>query len=621
MCGIAGILQFDVEATVSPATVERMCEVIRHRGPDDQGIYCHGPVGLGARRLSIIDLNSGHQPLSNEDGQIWVALNGEVYNFGELRYRLEGQGHHFKTRTDTEVLVHLYEQHGLNFVRHLRGMYAFALWDARAHRLILGRDRLGKKPLYYWQDNGRLAFGSELKCLAQIPGWNPAVNLEALNRYISLRYVPDPDTIVSGVHKLPPAHVLIAEHNRLILSRYWELPSPEEDTRISEEECCQQIRELLSEAVRLRLVSDVPLGALLSGGMDSSSVVGLMSRMTARPVKTFSIGFREKAFSELDYARTVAKHFGAEHHELVVDPNAVQLAYQVLAYFDEPFGDASAIPTYLISQLAREHVTVVLSGDGGDEIFAGYERYPEARRQQVFDYLPRPLRRRVLLPLSVALPQRAYGKNYLRHIAAKNGMERYLDSALMPLAVKEQLVSPEFRSQVSTLDCSDVLRRAIPKGNGRHLVDRLLYLDTVTELPGDIMTKVDRMSMAHSLEVRSPLLDHVFVEYVARLPLRYKLRRGLTKYIFKRAFAGMLPAEILRRPKMGFAIPLRRWFAYEMKDFLNDVLFDSRSSQRGYFRKPYLQMLVQEHASGRRDHSYLLWSLLGLEIWHRNSGL
>ena len=621
MCGIAGILEFDPAARVSSAVVDRMCAVIRHRGPDDQGIHCNGPIGLGARRLSIIDLASGHQPLQNEDGSIWVVLNGEIYNFRQLRRELEGRGHQFRTRTDTEVLVHLYEEHGLKFVQSLRGMFAIALWDARCQRLVLVRDRLGKKPLYYWPETNRLSFGSELKCLAQVPGWSPSVSLESLNQYISLRYVPDPDTIFSGVHKLPPSHLLVAEKGKVQVSKYWELPWPDESSAPSVDKCCERLGEILSEAVRLRLVSDVPLGALLSGGLDSSTVVALMSRMTDVPVKTFSIGFAEKDFSELEYARVVAKQLGTEHHELVVQPTAVRLVDRVLAHFDEPFGDPSAIPTFLVSQLAREHVTVALSGDGGDEIFAGYTRYPEARRQQVFDFIPRSVRRNLVLPLSSALPHNAYGKNYARRVAADDGVERYLDAAMLPLGIKEQLVSSEFRSQVGALDCGSVLRHMIPNGSGRRLVDKLLYLDTKTELPGDILTKVDRMSMAHSLEVRSPLLDHVFVEYVAKLPLCYKLRGTATKYIFKKAFAHLLPPAILRRSKMGFAIPLRHWFAHEMRDFLNDVLFDSRSLQRGYFRTAFVETLVKEHASGRRDNSYILWSLLGLEMWHRNAGL
>ncbi len=621
MCGIAGIFEFERGVAVAAEVVARMCEVIRHRGPDDQGVYCRGPIGLGARRLSIIDLATGHQPISNEDQSIWVAFNGEIYNFLELRPGLQARGHRFSTATDTEVIVHLYEEHGTEFVRELRGMFAIALWDGPKQRLLLARDRLGIKPLYYWEQARRLSFGSELKCLLETPGPRPAVDLEALNRYLSLGYVPEPDTIFQGVNKLPPGHLLIVEPGSVREQQYWELPWPDDSAAPREEECCEQLRELLRESVQLRLISDVPLGALLSGGIDSSTVVAVMSRLMDRPVKTFSIGFAEQDFNELAYARRVAKHLGTDHHELVVAPQAVQLVERLMSYFDEPFADSSAVPTFLVSQLARESVTVALSGDGGDELFAGYDRYPEAQRQRWFDRLPLGLRRKVLLPLSRKLPYWMYGKNYLRRVALDNGLERYLDAAMLPLPVKERLVTAEFRATVTSLDCGEVLRRFVPDGRERSLLDRIVYLDTKTELPGDILTKVDRMSMAHSLEVRVPLLDHRLVEYVARLPMRYKLRGATTKYLFKKAFGDLLPPGILTRRKMGFALPLPHWFARDLREFLRDVLFDPRTLQRGYFNAAFVDALVREHARGRRDNSSLLWRLLALEIWHRNVGL
>jgi asparagine synthase (glutamine-hydrolysing) len=621
VCGIAGIFEYDRNTAVAADVVAQMCQVIRHRGPDDQGVYCVGQIGLGARRLSIIDLATGNQPLSNEDQTIWVAFNGEIYNFLELRPGLEAQGHRFSSKTDTEVIVHLYEEYDLDFVQHLRGMFAIALWDARARRLVLVRDRLGIKPLYYWPQRNRLLFGSELKCLLEVPGDRPPIDLQALNCYVSLGYCPDPDSIFTGIHKLPPGHMLIARPGSTEVRQYWELPWPDESAPASEEECCERLRELMLESVRLRLISDVPLGALLSGGLDSSIVVALMSRLMDRPVKTFSIGFPEKDFSELAYARQVAKHLGTDHHEMVVEPKAVELVEHLMGYFDEPFGDPSAVPTFLVSQLARGSVTVALSGDGGDELFAGYDRYKEARRQQAFDLLPQSLRHNVLMPLSESLPYRMYGKNYLRRIALKDGFERYMDAAMVPLPVKQQLLSREFRSQIGSLDTSAALRQAVPNGHGHPLLDRIVYLDTKTELPGDILTKVDRMSMGNSLEVRVPILDHKVVEYVARLPMQYKLRGQTTKYLFKKAFGDLLPSEILTRPKMGFALPLQHWFARDMRDFLRDALFDSRARKRGYYNERFVDELVQEHASGRRDNSYLLWRLLALEIWHRNAGL
>jgi len=618
VCGIAGIFEYDKSAAVQPGVVAHMCEVIRHRGPDDQRVHCEGPIGLGARRLSIIDLATGGQPLSNEDGSVWVAFNGEIYNFLELKPGLEAKGHRFSTKTDTEVIVHLYEEYGIDFVQHLRGMFAIALWDARTKQLILVRDRLGIKPLYYWPQPNRLLFGSELKCLLAAPSERPSIDLNSLSSYISIGYCPDPDSIFDGVHKLPPGHLLIVKPRSTEVRQYWELPWPDEKASLSENEACERLRELMLESVRLRLISDVPLGAMLSGGVDSSTVVALMSRLMDRPVKTFSIGFAEKDFSELDYARKVAQHLETDHHELVVEPHAVKLVEQLMGYFDEPFGDASAVPTFLVSQLARQSVTVALSGDGGDELFAGYDRYLEMRRQRAFDFLPQRLRKNVLLPLSEKLPYRSYGKNYLRRVALPDGFERYMDAAMVPLPVKRQLLSAEFQSRLGSLDASTALRQAMPNGQGHELLDRIVYLDTKSELPGDILTKVDRMSMGNSLEVRVPILDHKVAEFAARLPMQWKLRGNTTKYLFKKAFGQMLPPEILTRPKMGFALPLRHWFAGEMREFLHDALLDSRARSRGYFNPDFVGELIREHVSARRDNSHLLWRLLALEIWHRN---
>ncbi len=621
MCGITGIMNFERSAPVSGPVVEKMCSAIRHRGPDDQGVVALGPVALGSRRLSIIDLNTGHQPIHNEDESVWVAFNGEIFNFQELRRELEKQGHKFYTKTDTEVIVHLYEQYGIDFVQKLRGFFGIALWDAKINQLLLIRDRLGIKPLYYWKQNDRLLFGSELKCILQAPGPKPTVSLEAVNHYISLAYVPDPDSVFVEINKLPPGHLLVVRGNDVKLKKYWELPLPDEANAPTEDECCERLRDLLTESVRLRLVSDVPLGALLSGGLDSSTVVALMAKLMDRPVKTFSIGFKEGSLSELPYARMIAEKYGTEHHELVVEPQEVQLIEHLVGFFDEPFGDASAVPTYLVSQLARQSVTVALSGDGGDELFAGYTRYAEAERQQAFDAIPRPLRRHLLRPLSEALPHGAYGKRYSRRLGLDNGIERYMDAVTLSMLTKQDLVSEEFRSHIQTFDSGELLKRYIPNGRPLHLLDKLLYLDTKTELAGDILTKVDRMSMAHSLEVRVPILDHVFVEYVAGLPLRYKLNGNVSKYIFRKAFGSLLPEQLLTRPKQGFGIPLDRWFAGKMHDYLREVIFDRQAMQRGYFRKSYLERLVREHSSGRRDHGRLLWSLMALEIWHRTFGV
>jgi asparagine synthase (glutamine-hydrolysing) len=621
MCGIAGILNSDPSAIVSLDELEQMCAVIKHRGPDDQGIYCEGQMGLGSRRLSIIDLVTGHMPIHNEDKTVWVVFNGEIYNFRSLRSDLEGRGHRFYTNTDTEVLVHLYEEYGVNFPKRLRGMFGIALWDSKSQQLILVRDRLGIKPLYYRVEAGRVLFASELKSLLQVTSPKPAVNLTAVNHYLSLGYIPDPYTIFEGVSRLAPGHLIVCRGGKAECHKYWELPWPQETNVPDEDECCERLRVLLTEAVKMRLVSDVPLGAFLSGGIDSSTIVGLMSRLSDRPVKTFSIGFAEADFSELGHARYVAQHYGTEHHELVVNPQAVQLAERLATHFDEPIGDPSAIPTYLVSQLARESVTVALSGDGGDELFAGYSRYREARRQRVWDWVPSSLRQGILLPLSRRMPSSAYGKRYLHRAALPDGLARYFECSVLPYSIKEQLVSKEFADQVGSLQSTKELCRNLSNGRKHALLEQLLYLDATTELPADILTKVDRMSMAHSLEVRVPLLDHVFVEYAARLPMRYKLRGQTMKYCFKKAFGPLLPDGILRRRKTGFGVPLRHWFAHDLRDFVRDVLFDSRAMQRGYFRADYLETLVREHSTGRRNHGYLLWSLMAFELWHRQAGL
>lgn len=623
MCGIAGIFHYQADEPVPAPVVRRMCTAITHRGPDDEGYYCQGPVGLGARRLSIIDLETGHQPLANEDETVWVVFNGEIYNFAELRQELEQQGHRFRTRTDTEVIVHLYEELGTACVERLRGMFVLAVWDARRRQLFLARDRLGIKPLYYAAQPHRFMFGSELKCLLQVPDWSPSIDLEALSHYVSLSYVPEPLSIFAGVSKLPPGHWLLVRPGRVQLQQYWELPWPERnghERKLSEEQCAEEIRTLFAESIRLHRVSDVPLGAFLSGGIDSSTVVAVLSRLSDRPVKTFSIGFPQPGFNELEHARRVAQRLGTDHHELIVQPQAIGLVEQLTAYFDEPFGDVSALPTFLLAQLARRSVTVALSGDGGDELFAGYSHYLEARRQQVFDLLPPPLRRHLLRPLSERLPRGMYGKNYLRHIALESGWDRLLNSLTLPLPLKQELLTPEVQAQVKSLDTGAFLEQALGTQDGFSPLERALYLDTKMGLPGDMLTKVDRMSMAHSLEVRVPFLDHVFVEYVARLPLRFKLRGFTTKYILKKAFRDWLPAETLARPKMGFDVPLRHWFRRELRDYLQDVLLGSRAAGRGYFRMESVRSLVGEHLRGRRDHSRLLWSLLALEIWHRHAG-
>src|SRR5437773_1516766 len=530
MCGIAGMMSFD-QQPVSLDQLQAMCAAISHRGPDEEGFYVGQGVGLGIRRLSIIDLKTGHQPVHNEDGTVWVVFNGEIYNFRELQMQLKNLGHTFYTATDTEAIVHLYEEYGGHCVEHLRGMFAFALWDGRRRQLLLARDRLGIKPLHYAVVGGRLLFASELKALLQVPELERELNWSAVNHVFTFLTTPPSESIIEGIRKLEPGHILIASPGKdLVTERYWEVRF-EPDYRRPEEEFVEELRALLQESVRLHLVSDVPLGAFLSGGIDSSSVVATMARMTSRPVKTFSIGFHEGVYNEVEYARVVAERFGTEHHELILEPDVQKVIDDLAWYLDEPFGDPSAIPTYMVSKLAARHVTVALSGDGGDELFAGYDKYRVEARERRYRFLPAPARR-LAGAIGEALPDGARGRNFLRHMALL-GHERYLDaSTLFRRDQKERL----FRDDVFALLAQHDPWRAealhLAAVNGRWL-SALQYLEIKNYLPLDILTKVDRMSMAHSIEARVPLLDHKLVEFAATIPPDLNLRGGTTKYVFK----------------------------------------------------------------------------------------
>ena len=523
MCGITGFVD---GREVGPdglreraRLLDRMCRVIRHRGPDDQGAWVEAPVALGMRRLSIIDVAGGHQPISGEDGAVTIVFNGEIYNFRELHRDLEARGHRFRTHSDTEAIVHAYEEYGPGCLDRLRGMFAFAIWDARTRELFLARDRVGKKPLYYTTTpGGAFVFGSELKCLLEHPEVPREVNHTAVDAYLTLGYVPDPLSIFRDVHKLPPGHHLTLRGGAVTLKQYWDFEYGPAEAK-PEGEYLEELRALLDEAVRLRLVSEVPLGAFLSGGVDSSVVVGLMARHSSRPVKTFSIGFAEDSHDELKYARIAAGRFATDHHEFVVKPESCQVVDELVRHFDEPFSDPSAVPTYVVSKLAREHVTVVLSGDGGDELFAGYTRYGTDLRRGAFARLPRPVRRGLMEPLSRALPHGAWGRNYLRNVSL-DPVDRYADSMSFFNALsKRALYTPDFRRRLGDEDWTlGLFRRHDARVRSGEPLDRMLYIDSKTYLPGDIMTKVDRMSMAVSLEARAPLLDHKLIEFVTRIP-------------------------------------------------------------------------------------------------------
>jgi asparagine synthase (glutamine-hydrolysing) len=622
MCGIVGFVSRDehADARAAQAVLERMCRVIEHRGPDDEGTLVEGAAAIGMRRLSIIDLAGGHQPLSACDPAISVVFNGEIYNFRELQPLLEARGHRFRTHSDTEAIVHAYEEFGDAAPEHLRGMFAFAIWDSRARRLFIARDRAGEKPLYYTvTPEGTFVFGSELKCLLEHSEVRRDVDTEALDAYLTFGYVPDPLSIFRGVHKLPPGHTLTLEGGRVTTKQYWDFRyEPVEDAR-PVEDYLEELRALLDESVRMRLVADVPLGAFLSGGVDSSTVVGLMARATNRPVKTFSIGFNEDSYDELRFARVAASEFGTDHHEFIVTPEICSVVDELVRHFDEPFADSSAIPTYVVSKLAREHVKVVLSGDGGDELFAGYTRYVTDRRRSGFERLPRVVRKGLMQPLGRALPHGAWGRNFIHNVAF-DALDRYVeDISVFTRLDKLSLYANDFRSQLSDRrDRAPASFRAHAAGarSGEPL-DALLYLDSKTYLPGDILTKVDRMSMAASLEARVPLLDHKLIEFVTRIPAALKLRGGETKHVFKRAVRGLVPDTILDRPKQGFGVPIERWINERLRGRVRGTLTESRTRQRGLFEQSHVALLLDEHERGRRDHSHKLWSLFMLELWQR----
>jgi len=623
MCGIAGFIDKQGATPIfvhaeRASLLNRMCRVLRHRGPDDQGVLIKDGVALGMRRLSIIDLAGGQQPISGEDGSATIVFNGEIYNFLELKQHLQGRGHVFKTHSDTEAIVHAYEEYGASCVDHLRGMFAFAIWDDKEQQLFIARDRVGKKPLYYTTTaDGTFVFGSELKALLQHPGILRETDPEALDAYLTLGYVPDPLSIFRGIHKLPPGHHLTFSKGEVHIAQYWDFQFSPAETK-PENECLEELRQLLDESVRLRLVSDVPLGAFLSGGIDSSTIVALMARQMGQPVKTFSIGFHEDSYNELEFARLTAKKYGTDHHEFFVTPEICSIVDELVWHFDEPFADSSAIPTYMVSKLAREYVTVVLSGDGGDELFAGYTRYVVDRGRSTFAYMPGLVRKGLMQPLSSHLPHGTLGRNFIHNISL-DPIDRYLDSvSVFTRLNKESLYTDGFRQQLRDGDwVTKCFHKLVEKVGTRNSLDRLLYLDSKTYLPGDIMTKVDRMSMAVSLEARAPLLDHKLIDFVTHIPASLKLAGNETKHILKRAVSDLVPKEILNRPKQGFGVPIQEWINQELRGRMHEILSDSRTRQRGYFKAEYLEVLLDEHERGRRDHSMGLWALLMLELWHR----
>src|SRR5580765_1086782 len=625
MCGIAGKLHRDPSRPVDEEVLRRMCRVMRHRGPDDEGVVVLGATGLGHRRLSIIDLSpAGHQPMRNDDGSLWLVFNGEIYNFPELRAELEAGGVRFRSRTDTEVILRLYERDGAACVRRLRGMFAFAIWDTRRRTLLLARDRLGVKPLYYRLSEDGLSFGSELKVLLEDDDVPREVDPIAIHHYLTYQCVPAPHCVFKGLAKLPPAHTLIWNDGRVTIDRYWNLPYGPKHAASSERELEEELRCRLEGAVRIRMVSDVPVGAFLSGGIDSSAVVAMMSRHSDRPVRTFSIGFEEDAYDELPAARRVAEHFGTEHTEFRVRLDAINILPQLVWHYDEPYADASSIPTWHVSRLAAEHVTVVLNGDAGDENFAGYDRYVANALAERF---------RLLAPLAASgVAQAALERLSNGHGAtspawrarrfaeqlARSPQERNLAwLSQFDRERKRALYSDGFRAAVNGVDSGRLVLDRFDEADAEDFLDRTLYADVITYLPDTLLTKVDIASMAHGLEARSPFLDHEFMEFAARIPSRLKLRGTQTKRILKRALQGIVPAPILGRRKMGFNVPLESWLRNGLRDMAHDLLTSRRSLERGYFAPAFVRGLLDDHVQGRRNWHTQIWSLMMLELWHR----
>jgi len=615
MCGIAGFYLREGQAEVS--AVRAMCDQIRHRGPDDEGYHIDGGCGLGMRRLSIIDLSTGHQPMANEDASVWVVFNGEIYNYQELRSGLIARGHRFATNSDTEALVHLYEQEGEAGLARLRGMFAYAIWDARRRRLFLARDRFGKKPLYYAVLPQGLYFASELKCL-RVAGVPAEIDAEALRLFFQFTYIPEPRSCFQAVRKLPAGGWLTYDADGTVRQgRYWQFPRPVAETPADFDEAavCARLRDKFDESVRIRMIADVPLGAFLSGGIDSSSVVASMAQQSPDPVRTFSIGFEESAYNELEYAALVARQYRTEHHEIVVRPDAVDLVSRLVRHFDEPFGDSSAIPTFIVSEFAARHVKVALSGDGGDELFAGYDRFQALEKLRRFDRLPRAVRS-FLSWTADRLPYAAYGKNYLHMAGCATALERYFESNFAPRLMRQALLEPEWMLPADNAYLTRAMADFLLPGDA-DLLAQALYFETTQNLPGDMLVKVDRMSMANSLEVRCPVLDHELGEMAAAIPHAWKIREGKGKYIFLRAVGDRLPAPLLTRAKMGFGVPLAIWFRGALREFLRDHLESAAFLGRGIVSPEFVRRMIAEHESGRRDNATWLWSLLVLELWFR----
>ena len=624
MCGICGKININNREVVDARLIHKMTEVLKHRGPDDEGIYINGNVGIGHRRLSIIDLSKdARQPMSNEDKSIWIVCNGEIYNFQELRKVLEKKGHIFCSRSDTEVIIHLYEELGTDCVEKLRGMFAFCIWDEKRKRLFLARDRIGQKPLNYAIKNGNIIFASEIKSILQDPEISREVDINALDSYLTYQYVPAPETMFSGINKLPPAHSLVWENGKIKIERYWNL-NFQNKINMAEDEFCQRILDLLTEATKIRLVSDVPLGVFLSGGIDSSAIVGLTSKLSSRPVKTFSIGFEEHTFNELKYARKIAKIFATDHHEYIVKPEALDILPKIIWHFNEPFADSSCIPTYYLSKMTRQEVTVALNGDGGDETFAGYERYVANKIANIYYLMPQSIRKNLVSFITAVLPESTRRNDFIKRFkkfAKANDSSRERRYArwmsIFDDDLKSNLYSEKLKNRLKGIDSWNYLLDVYRQSDANNFIDATLFVDTMTYLPGDLLVKIDISSMANSLEARSPFLDHKLMEFAASIPSNLKLKGWTTKYLLKKALTNVLPKDILNRRKAGFGVPIGTWFRQELKDYAYDILLSEKSLKRGYFKKDAIKRILDEHTKGKIDQGARIWSLINFELWHQ----
>jgi asparagine synthase (glutamine-hydrolysing) len=618
MCGIAGIAGSinDGDKTL----VRKMTRLLAHRGPDDEDFHFEPHAALGHRRLSVIDLESGRQPLCNEDGTLWVVFNGEIYNFQELQKDLQQKGHVFKTRTDTEVIVHLYEEYP-DFIQKLDGMFAFALWDGKKKQMILGRDRMGKKPLFYSHTGGKLYFASELKSMAICPDisrdWNP----EALHHFLSLNYIPGPLTLLKSVYKVKPGHFLAFRDNKIEEKGYWQIPAQNTGKYQKEGEILEELKTGLLNSVKKRLISDVPLGMFLSGGIDSSLVLAALNELGHSKIKTFTIGFKDKHYDEAEKAKTIARHFGTDHHEFILEPNLADLLPKIIWHSDEPSGDSSCFPTYLLSQMARKNITVALSGDGGDEFFGGYNTYTADAWALFYRRLPLYIRKNLLLPMVKMLPSASHPFEHRLKRFVEGGLldplrAHYFWNGSLLEEEKFRLYSPEMRDKLSSCDTFNLFQELSKNAHFKNPMDLFMFIDQKTYLTDDILVKVDRMSMAHGLEVRSPLLDSKMIELSYQIPHNFKIRRGEKKYILKKLLSAMIPSHLFSKEKKGFSIPVQKWFRGELKNFLRGALRSETFTQLGFFDNKALDRLFNEHLSGKSNHGNILWSLMCLSIWN-----